>query len=131
MLRANGNGLRGHRKRLTRTTHADRDTQFRHIAQQRRAFVGAHDPRIRVDAKKRELVGNFKNPVRRWCRSAPAVNAHDFPSDAAQAVPYGVFDPEFNRGHVCVGTSGNTPDLAVDAVRDWWWGSRRSGRHAM
>lgn len=49
------------------------------------------------------------------------MSTHDFPTDAvARAVPYGVFDPELNRGHVCVGTSGNTADLAVDAVRDWW-----------
>ena len=49
------------------------------------------------------------------------MSAHDFPSDAvAQAVPYGVYDPDLNRGHVCVGTSGNTADLAVGAVRDWW-----------
>ena len=49
------------------------------------------------------------------------MNAYDFPTDAvAHAVPYGVFDPELNRGHVCVGTSGNTADLAADAVRDWW-----------
>jgi hypothetical protein len=54
------------------------------------------------------------------------VNARDFPTDAvAQAAPYGVYDPERNRGHVCVGTSGNTADLAVDAVRDWW---RQKGR---
>jgi hypothetical protein len=121
LLRANGYGLRGHRKRLARKTHADRDAQFRYIADRRRAFAGAHDPRISIDAKKRERVGNFKNPGRRWSRSATDVNAYDFPTDAvAHAVPYGVFDPELNRGHVCVGTSGNTPDLAVDAVRDWW-----------
>ena len=49
------------------------------------------------------------------------MSAHDFPSDAvAQAVPYGVYDPKHNRGHVCVGTSGNTPDPAVDSIRDWW-----------
>jgi hypothetical protein len=121
LLRANGYGLRGHRKRLARKTHADRDAQFRYIAQQRRSFVGVHNPRISIDAKKRERVGVFKNPGRRWCRKPIDVSAHDFPTDAvAQAVPYGVFDPELNRGHVCVGTSGNTADLAVDAVRDWW-----------
>lgn len=126
LLRANGLGLRGHRKRLTRKTHADRDTQFRYIQAQRRAFVGVHNPRISIDAKKRERVGVFKNPGRRWCREPTDVNAHDFPTDAvAQAVPYGVYDPELNRGHVCVGTSGNTADLAVDAVRDWW---RQKGR---
>jgi hypothetical protein len=126
LLRANGLGLRGHRKRLTRQAHADRDAQFRYIAQQRRAFVGELNPRISIDAKKRELVGNFKNPGRRWCRRAADVNAHDFPTDAlAHAIPYGVYDPELNRGHVCVGTSGNTADLAADAVRDWW---RRKGK---
>jgi hypothetical protein len=121
LLRANGLGLRGHRKRLTRKSHADRDTPFRYLARQRRAFVGDGNPRIRIDAKKRETVGAFKNPGRRWCRRPTDVNTHDFPTDAvAQAVPYGVYDPERNRGHVCVGTSGNTADLAVDAVRDWW-----------
>jgi len=131
LLRANGYGLRGHRKRLARKTHADRDAQFRYIADRRRAFAGAHDPRISIDAKKRERVGNFKNPVRRWCREPADVSAYGFPTDAvAHAVPYGVFDPELNRGHVRVGTSGNTPDLAVDAVRDWWRpkGKRRGGR---
>lgn len=126
LLRANGLGLRGHRKRLTRKGHADRDAQFQHIRAQRRAFVEARDPRISIDAKKRERVGNFKNQGRRWCRRPTDVSAHDFPTDAvAQAVPYGVYDPERNRGHVCVGTSGNTADLAADAVRDWW---RRVGR---
>jgi hypothetical protein len=121
LLRAAGYGLRGHRKRLARKTHADRDAQFQHIARQRRSFVAAGNPRISIDAKKRERVGAFKNPGRRWCRTPTDVNTHDFPSDAvAQAVPYGVYDPESNRGHVCVGTSGNTADLAVDAVRDWW-----------
>ena len=121
LLRARGLGLRGHRKRLTRQAHADRDAQFRYIREQRRAFVGAHNPRISIDAKKRELVGAFKNPGRRWCRRATDVNAYDFPTDAvAPAVPYGVYDPELNRGHVCVGTSGNTADLAADAMRDWW-----------
>ncbi len=121
LLRANGYGLRGHRKRLARQAHADRDAQFRYIRAQRRAFVGVHNPRISIDAEKRERVGVFKNPGRRWCRTPTDVNAHDFPTDAvARAIPYGVFDPELNRGHVCVGTSGNTADLAVDAVRDWW-----------
>ena len=126
LLRANGYGLRGHRKRLTGPGHPDRDAQFRYIAQQRRAFVGESNPRISIDAKKRELVGSFKNAGRRWCRTPADVNAHDFPDDATcRATPYGVFDPELNRGHVCVGTSGNTPDLAADAVRDWW---RQKGR---
>ena len=128
LLRASGYGLRGHRKRLTGKAHADRDTQFRYIHTQRRQFIGAINPWISVDAKKRELVGDFKNPGRRWSRRPQDVNAHDFPDAAVcRATPYGVYDPERNLGHVCVGTSGNTPDLAADAIRDWW--GRHGRRH--
>lgn len=121
LLRASGYGLRGHRKRLATKTHVDRDTQFRHIAKQRQVFAKAGNPRISIDAKKREKVGSFKNPGRRWSRKPVDVNSHDFPTDAvAQVVPYGVYDPVQNRGHVCVGTSANTADLAADTVLDWW-----------
>jgi hypothetical protein len=127
LLRANGYGLRGHRKQRTGKTHAERDRQFRYLQQQRRKFVGDLNPRISVDAKKKELIGNVQNPGRRWHRTVPEVNAHAFPTDAeAKAVPYGVYDPEQNRGHVGVGTSGNTPDLAVDTIQDWW---RQQGCH--
>ena len=126
LRRANGLGLRGHRERLSRTSHADRDARFRSTARQRRAFAGAHNPRISIAAKKRGKVGGFESSGRRWCRRPSDVNTHDSPTDAvAQAVPDGVYDPELNRGHVCVGTSGSTPALAADAVRDWW---RRKGR---
>lgn len=126
LLRANGFGLRGHRKRLTAGRHPDRDAQFRYIHALRGQFIGAINPWISIDAKKRELVGHFKNPGRRWGRRPTDVNAHDFPDAAAcKATPYGVYDPERNLGHVCVGTSGNTADLAADAIRDWW---RRHGR---
>jgi hypothetical protein len=121
LLGANGYGLRGPRKTLTRQTHADRDTRSGSIAEQRRAFAGGHNPRISTGAEKRELAGRFRNPGRRGCRSAVAVDARDFPTAAvAHAIPYGAFDPELSRGHVCVGPSGNTADLAVDAVRGGW-----------
>ena len=58
---------------------------------------------------------------------AETVNDHDFPSDAqGRAAPYGVYDPERNTGHVCVTTSSDTADLAVDAIIDWW---RLNKRH--
>ena len=126
LLRDQKYGLRSHRKVLhTGRTHAERDRQFRHIAAQRQDFRGSGDPRISVDTKKKELVGQFKNPGRTWRREAETVNDHDFPSDAqGRAAPYGVCDPERNEGHVCVTTSRDTADLAVDAVRDWWGRNR-------
>lgn len=122
LLRGQKYGLRSHRKVLhTGRPHAQRDQQFKHIAAQREEFRRGGDPRISVDTKKKELVGQFKNAGQTWCRAGAPVNDHDFPSDAAgRAAPYGVYDPERNEGHVCVTTSSDTADLAVDAVSDWW-----------
>ena len=122
LLRAQKFGLRSHRKTLhTGRAHADRDRQFRYIAQKREEFRQAGDPRISIDSKKKELVGCFKNGGQSWRQEAEPVNAHDFPQDAeCRAAPYGIYDPERNEGHVCVATSSDTPDLAGDAIQDWW-----------
>jgi DDE family transposase len=122
LLRDQKYGLRSHRKVLhTGKQHAERDRQFRHIAAQREEFRRTSDPRISVDTKKKELVGQFQNDGQTWRREAEKVNDHDFLSDAVgRAAPYGVYDPERNEGHVCVTISSDTADLAVDAVMDWW-----------
>lgn len=126
LLRDQGLGLRSHRKVLhTGKHHHHRDQQFRYIAEQREQFRQSGNPRISVDTKKKELIGPFKNAGQTWCREGTAVNDHDFRSDAeAIAVPYGIYDPERNAGHVCVGTSKDVPDFAVDALEDWWQRNR-------
>jgi hypothetical protein len=122
LLRDEKYGLRSHRKELhTGKQHAERDQQFRYIHEQRESFRQSADPRISVDTKKKELIGQFKNPGQTWCQEAVKVNDHDFPGDSqGRATPYGVYDPERNEGHVCVTTSHDTADLAIDAVKDWW-----------
>jgi hypothetical protein len=122
LLREQKFGQRSHRKVLhTGKSHLERDRQFRHIKEQRGEFRQCGDPHISVDTKKKELIGQFKNPGQTWCREAEKVNDHDFFSDSlGRAAPYGIYDQERNEGHVCVTTSSDTPDLAVDAIRDWW-----------
>jgi hypothetical protein len=122
LLRAQKIGLRSHRKVLhTGKRHAERNRQFEHIYKYRQDFRSTGDPRISVDTKKKELLGQFKNPGRTRCREGEKVNDHDFPSDSqGRAAPYGIYDPERNEGHVCVTTSSDTADLAVDAIQDWW-----------
>jgi len=129
LLRDQKYGLRSHRKVLhTGKQHAERDRQFRHIQEQRSDFRQSGDPRISVDTKKKELIGQFKNPGTTWCQEAEKVNDHDFPGDAkGRAAPYGIYDPERNEGHVCVTTSSDTADLAVDAIQDWW--GRNNGHY--
>lgn len=121
LLRQAGFSLRTNVKRLTGPPHPDRDRQFRFLRRMRALFLRRGEPVISVDTKNSELIGNFKNDGRRWCREADPVNAHDFPSDAVcRAIPYGVYDLTHNRGHVCVGTSADTPEFAVRCIRDWW-----------
>jgi len=79
-----------------------------------------------VDAKKRELIGNFKNPGQVWCREPDIVNAYDFPTDAVGvAIPYGVYDPRHNFGAVYVGTCAETGEFAVEALGLWYEDSDR------
>lgn len=76
---------------------------------------------ISVDTKNKELIGNFKNSGRTWTREPIEVNAHDFPQDAlCKAAPYGVYDVGRNHGFVHVGISSDTPQFAVDSIRQWW-----------
>ena len=89
--------LRVNHKKLG-AKHPNRDRQFRRIARLRRLFGQQGDPIISVDAKKRELVGNFKNPGAKWDREPTPVNDHDFRSLASGvAVLYGVYDVSANR----------------------------------
>ena len=113
--------LRYNRKQRSKRQDADRDQQMRYLARKRCAFLKAKKPVISVDCKKKELIGNFKNPGRAWRREARSVLATDFPSDAdGKAIPYGVYDVARNRGFVGVGVSHETAKFAVNVIRRWW-----------
>ena len=118
--------LFGNRKKIAAGNRAIRDQQFRHIARLRRRFCRHGDPIISVDAKKRELVGNFKNAGRKWGRLPTPVNDHDFRSLATGiALPFGIYDPQAHRGSVFVGVSHETSAFAVTSISHWW---SREGR---
>jgi hypothetical protein len=121
LLVKHGYSLKANRKRFTGPPHPDRDVQFRHIAHYKKLFLRAGWPVISVDAKKKELIGNFRSGGRNWCREAKEVNAYDFITDAlCRATPYGLYGLNHGRGHVYVGTSADTPEFAVDAISRWW-----------
>lgn len=123
LLRKKGFSMRASiKKRKGVGLHSpDQDKQFEYIASQRREFTAAGLPIISADTKKKELIGNFYKRGKTWCKEAIEVNDYDFPSMAeCCAVPYGVYDVTQNRGYVYVGTSGNTPEFAVDSIVRWW-----------
>ena len=97
------------------------------------AFLARCDPVISVDAKKKELIGDFKNGGREWQpKGEPEeVRVHDFPLPAlGRVTPYGVYDVAANAGWVSVGIDHDTAAFAVDSIRTWWeWvGKARYGK---
>jgi hypothetical protein len=121
LLKAMKYSLKANVKRLSGASHPDREPQFAYIAHQKAAFVAAGLPVISVDSKKKELIGNFKNPGQSWCQEPAMVNDHDFEQDAlGKAVPYGIYDLLHNQGYVYVGESADTAEFAVDSIARWW-----------
>jgi hypothetical protein len=92
--------------------------------------MAAGAPVISVDAKKKELVGRFKNGGRQWRpKGEPErVNVHDFlDPKKGKAIPYGVYELGRNVGWVSVGIDHDTAQFAVATIRRWW---RELGRKA-
>jgi hypothetical protein len=123
LLHAADYSLQAPSKTLEGSEHPDRDAQFRYIAEQTTTFQAAGQPVVSVDAKKKELVGAFKNGGREWqpAGQPERVNVHDFPDRmVGKAIPYGVYDVTANTGWVAVGQDHDTASFAVATLRRWW-----------
>ena len=88
LLKKMGFSLRVNHKKLSGSSHPDRDAQFSQIAELRERCAAKCLPVISVDTKKKELVGAFKNQGAKWDREPVLVNDHDFRSDADGTSPY-------------------------------------------
>lgn len=111
------------RKTMEGSNHPDRNAQFEHINGQSISFQAANQPVISVDTKKKELVGDYKNPGSDYRpQGCPdEVKVHDFvDKELGKAIPYGVYDIASNAGWVSVGVDHDTAEFAVNAVRGWY-----------
>lgn len=123
LLRGQGFSLQGNTKQVEGSQHPDRDAQFSYLNDQAEQHLGAGDPVISVDAKKKELVGPYKNNGVEWRPAGdPArVKVHDFiDPELGKANPYGIYDLAANTGWVSVGTDHDTAAFAVNTIRSWW-----------
>ncbi|MFA5419329.1 MAG: ISAzo13 family transposase [Bacteroidales bacterium] len=123
-LKAKGFSLQSNRKTYEGKGHKDRDAQFEYVNRKVKEYFADSQPVISVDAKKRELVGNYKNNGTDWFASGSPtkVNAYDFLTDAeGVAIPYGIYDMSFNKGWVNVGITKDTAEFAVQSIRNWWF----------
>ncbi len=123
LLRATGYSLQGNAKTLEGSQHPDRDAQFNYLSKQSKTFLAQGLPVVSMDAKKKELVGQFENPGREWQpqKQPVAVNVLDFPDPLlGKAIPYGIYDIGQNVGWVSVGQDHDTASFAVASRQRWW-----------
>lgn len=123
ILNDEGFSLQANRKTDEGKSHPDRNAQFEYIHKKVKGYQSINQPVISVDAKKKELVGNFKNIGKELHRKKEPekVKVYDFPSDAeGKAIPYGVYDITKNKGWVSVGIDHDTAEFAADTIKRWW-----------
>ena len=81
LLRTQAYSPRINVKRFTGPDHPDGDRQFLNIQEWIAIFEELGLPIISVDGKKKELIGNFRNPGAVWCDEPEEVNVYDFLTD--------------------------------------------------
>jgi hypothetical protein len=104
-------------------SHPDRNEQFEFINGKAKEYIEAGEPVISVDTKKKESIGNFKNPGQEYRRSKEPrkVLGYDFPiKELGKIAPYGIYNLNHNIGFVNVGTSHDTAEFAVESISRWW-----------
>jgi hypothetical protein len=123
MLHQLGYSCQANRKTNEGSRHPDRNAQFEYINATVKAALAAGQPAISVDAKKKELVGDFKNAGKelRPKGDPERVLVHDFEiKGQGKVAPYGVYDIGANEGWVNVGVSADTAEFAVESICRWW-----------
>jgi hypothetical protein len=103
--------------------HPDRDQQFRYINDQVRRHLRSGQVVVSIDAKKKELIGEYKAVGREWEPKGQPVRvaSHDFPDPKVpRAYPYGAYDVKANEAFVSVGRDRETSAFAAETLRRWW-----------
>jgi hypothetical protein len=116
--------LQGTRKTKEGSAHPDRDAQFQYINQQVQLCQARGQPVVSVDAKKKELIGDFANKGKEYQPQGrpERVRVYDFADKSlGKGLPYGVYDQTANGGWVSVGMDHDTAQFAVETLRRWWW----------
>ena len=115
-LRANKKEIEGHGK-----DHPDRDAQFHYLNEMCRRQKRRGGLTLSLDAKKSELIGNFKNQGREWQPqgSEVRVKVHDFgekdeKGKRIKGIPYGVDNLLQKQGFIHLGMDHDTAEFAVE-----------------
>jgi hypothetical protein len=123
ILKEEGYSLQVTHKSIEGKPSLERDAQFIFINDSINNFTSLNQPVISIDAKKKELVGNFSNKGQEWRKKGEPVNVnvYDFLDlGEGKVAPFGVYDISYNEGLVSLGTNHDTAEFAVATIRKWW-----------
>jgi hypothetical protein len=123
LLKGQGYRLQANQKTREGSPASRPRRPFEHINETVKTALGAGEPVISADTKKKELIGDYKAVGREWEPTGEPVQVqgHDFPDpEVPKAVPYGVYDIANDEGYVSVGLSGDTAQFSVASIRAWW-----------
>jgi len=101
----------------------DRNEQFQYINDKAEEFIHEGQSVISVDTKKKENIGNFKNPGTEYrkTRDPRHVLDQDFPiAELGKVAPYGIYVLNENTGFVNLGTDHDTAKFSVESIFRWW-----------
>ena len=102
--------------------HPDRNVQFEFINATGKEVLGAGNPMISIDCKKKENIGVVSTRQRstKTDKDPRAVLGHDFlDKELGQVAPYGVYVVNNNTGFVNLGTTHDTP-VRSRGISAWW-----------
>jgi len=129
LLKEQDYSLQLNRKEKEGAHTQERDGQFKFINKKVNSFIRSGKAAISVDTKKKENIGDYKNPGQEYHKKgeAPRVKVHDFiDKELGKVAPYGVYDMAENKGWASVGISSDTAKFAVNSIRSWWYKMGRS-----
>jgi hypothetical protein len=108
----------------------NRNEQFEHIAKLQEQFANENLPRLSIDTKKKEMLGNFYRDGKMYTRESVEVNDHDFNSFAQGVIiPHGIYDIQNNTCYLTIGKSKDTAEFVCDNIEYHWINSLKKNIH--
>lgn len=100
----------------------NKDEQFEKIVSLKAEYEETDNPILRMDTKKKEVLGDFYREGYLYTQEVVYTYDHDFPSFASDVViPHGIYDVKQNTGYLTLGISKDTSEFSCDCLRSWWY----------
>ena len=127
LLHENGYRLQGRRGKRKATAHADHNAQFLCVNDLARRFLALGQPIISVDTHKREFPSEPAGSCQRMTAIHPGSAADQTRPQLQQVKQPDWQDQLSTQGGTATRIDRHTVQLAVDAIRHWWFTGGQRG----